>query len=52
MTSLHEIVKEGNGVRLADAIDSMPEKLGVYKMRPFWARDVLHYLRTGQVYSS
>lgn len=52
MTSLHDIVKEGNGVSLADAIDSMPEKLGDYKMRSFSAGDVLHYLRTGQAFSS
>ncbi|KAJ5159025.1 uncharacterized protein N7500_008676 [Penicillium coprophilum] len=29
MTSLPDIVREGNGVELADAIDSMPEKLGL-----------------------
>jgi hypothetical protein len=45
MTSLHDIVKEGNGVELADAINSMPEKLGNYKKRPFWERDVMKYLR-------
>ncbi|CAG8956790.1 hypothetical protein HYFRA_00011179 [Hymenoscyphus fraxineus] len=32
MTSLHDIVKEGNGIKLAEAIVSMPEKLGDYKM--------------------
>lgn len=48
MTSVSDIVAEGNGEALADAIDSMPEKLGDYKMRPFWASDVLAYLRTGQ----
>lgn len=45
MTSLRDIVAEGNGVKLADAIDSMPEKLGDYKKRPFWARDIMKFLR-------
>ena len=45
MTSLRDIVREGNGVELADAIDSMPEKLGLYKMRPFWEEDVMAFLR-------
>ncbi|KAI3323646.1 hypothetical protein HD806DRAFT_522245 [Xylariaceae sp. AK1471] len=45
MTSLRDIVAEGNGVQLADAIDSMPEKLGDYKKRPFWAKDVMKFLR-------
>lgn len=45
MTSLRDIVAEGNGVQLADAIDSMPEKLGDYKKRPFWARDIMKFLR-------
>jgi len=31
MTSLRDIVKEDNGVELADAIDSMPIKLGDYR---------------------
>ncbi|GAM44001.1 hypothetical protein TCE0_060f19271 [Talaromyces pinophilus] len=46
MTSLADIRKEGSGPRLADAIESMPEKLGDYKKRPFWSRDVLAYLRS------
>jgi hypothetical protein len=45
MTSLHDIVREGNGVELADAVDSMPEKLGLYKKRPFWEKDVMAFLR-------
>ncbi|KAJ5908933.1 hypothetical protein N7495_001615 [Penicillium taxi] len=45
MTSLRDIVREGNGIELADAIDSMPEKLGLYKMRPFWEEDVMAFLR-------
>lgn len=45
MTSLRDIVREGNGVELADAIDSMPEKLGLYKKRPFWEKDVMAFLR-------
>ncbi|KAL4939073.1 hypothetical protein BDV06DRAFT_225351 [Aspergillus oleicola] len=47
MTSLWDIVREGNGVELADAIDSMPEKLCHYKKRLFWARDVMVFLRKG-----
>ena len=45
MTSLRQIKAEGEGVELADAIDSMPEKLGDYKMRPFWGNKVLPWLR-------
>ncbi|KAF2715978.1 hypothetical protein K431DRAFT_299041 [Polychaeton citri CBS 116435] len=45
MTPLKDIVREGNGVTLADAIDSMPVALGHYKKRPFWQRDVMDYLR-------
>ena len=44
-TPIAEIKKEGNGPALADAIASLPEKLGYYKMRPFWQRDVDSYLR-------
>ncbi|KAI4197819.1 MAG: hypothetical protein LQ350_005664 [Teloschistes chrysophthalmus] len=42
---LEDIKKEGNGDELADAIQSMPEKLGYYKRRPFWQRDVDAFLR-------
>ena len=45
MTPLQEIVREGNGVELAEAIKSMPEKLGDYKKRPFWDKEVYAYLR-------
>jgi Protein of unknown function (DUF3445) len=45
MTPLHEIKSEGNGPLLADAIESMPEKLGDYKKRPFWDKEVYAYLR-------
>ncbi|KAI4284206.1 MAG: hypothetical protein L6R38_001578 [Xanthoria sp. 2 TBL-2021] len=45
ITPLDEIKREGNGRQLADAVQSMPEKLGYYKRRPFWQRDVENFLR-------
>lgn len=45
MTPLKDIRNEGDGPRLADAIESMPEKLGLYKMRPFWGGEILPWLR-------
>jgi hypothetical protein len=45
MTHLSQIVAEGSGPALADAIESMPEKLGNYKKRPFWEKDVYTFLR-------
>ncbi|KAI4255811.1 MAG: hypothetical protein L6R42_006549 [Xanthoria sp. 1 TBL-2021] len=45
ITPLEEIKREGNGRLLADAVRSMPEKLGYYKRRPFWQRDVENFLR-------
>jgi len=45
MTPLEQIKNEGDGPKLADAIDSMPEKLGLYKMRQFWGGKVLPWLR-------
>lgn len=45
MTPIEEIKEEGNGPALVDAIASLPEELGYYKMRPFWQRDVDFYLR-------
>jgi hypothetical protein len=45
LTSLEDIRNEGNGPLLADAIESLPEKLGDYKRRPFWGQDVCAYLR-------
>ena len=45
LTSLQDIRDEGNGVELADAIGRMPEKLGDYKMRPFWGLRVCAWLR-------
>lgn len=44
MTSLEDIRREGEGPALAGAIRSMPEKLGDYKMRPFWAAKILPWL--------
>ncbi|RAH78383.1 hypothetical protein BO86DRAFT_458496 [Aspergillus japonicus CBS 114.51] len=48
MTSLQDVRAEGNGPALADAIESMPEKLGVYKMRPLWSEAIYPYLRQQQ----
>ena len=45
LTPIHEIKAEGNGKALIRAIESMPEKLGYYKKRPFWKRDVTNFLR-------
>ncbi|KAL8850109.1 MAG: hypothetical protein Q9221_004926 [Calogaya cf. arnoldii] len=42
---LEEIRKEGNGAALRGELESMPEKLGWYKRRPFWMRDVEEFLR-------
>ncbi|PTB64242.1 hypothetical protein BBK36DRAFT_1124158, partial [Trichoderma citrinoviride] len=44
LTSLEDIKREGNGPLLLEAIQSMPEKLGNYKKRPFWRRAVYDYL--------
>lgn len=45
LTPLHEIKAEGAGEALIEAIESMPEKLGYYKKRPFWKRDMYNYFR-------
>jgi hypothetical protein len=45
MTSLEDIRKDGNDPLLAEAIESMPEKLGYYKKRPFWDKQVYAFLR-------
>jgi Protein of unknown function (DUF3445) len=47
LTPITEIVEEGNGIALAKAIESMPDNLGLYKKRPFWADDVLAFLKSG-----
>ncbi|KAI0140472.1 hypothetical protein GGR57DRAFT_509395 [Xylariaceae sp. FL1272] len=47
MTSLHDIKKEGNGPLLATAFESMPEKLGNYKKRPFWQTSIYRFLKSG-----
>ena len=44
MTALKDIKTEGEGPALAAAIRSMPEKLGDYKMRPFWEDTILPWL--------
>ncbi|KAL6859660.1 hypothetical protein J3F83DRAFT_748510 [Trichoderma novae-zelandiae] len=44
LTSLEDIKREGNGPSLLEAIQSMPEKLGNYKKRPFWCQAVYDYL--------
>jgi len=46
MTSLEKIRADGCGGALAKAIESMPEKLGLYKMRPFWGEKILPWLRS------
>ncbi len=45
MTPLAQIKAEGDGPNLAKAIESMPEKLGMYKMRHFWGEEVLPWLK-------
>lgn len=45
MTPLAQIRAEGDGPKLAEAIESMPEKLGMYKMRHFWGSEVLPWLK-------
>ena len=45
MTPLAQIKAEGDGPKLAEAIESMPEKLGMYKMRHFWGEEVLPWLK-------
>lgn len=45
MTTLREVKAESNGPALADAIESMPEKLDDYKKRPFWSEIIYPYLR-------
>ncbi|KAJ5982835.1 hypothetical protein N7481_004934 [Penicillium waksmanii] len=47
MTRLDEVRAKGEGDALADAIESMPEGLGKYKMRQYWGRKVLPWLRGG-----
>ncbi|KAI0871703.1 hypothetical protein GGS24DRAFT_492025 [Hypoxylon argillaceum] len=44
MTPLHQVKAEGDGKALAQAIESMPEGLGHYKMRQFWGSKVLPWL--------
>ncbi|KAK5987039.1 hypothetical protein PT974_11155 [Cladobotryum mycophilum] len=44
LTSLEDIKKEGNAAALLSSIQSMPEKLGDYKKRPYWCRAVYEYL--------
>ncbi|KAJ2901589.1 hypothetical protein MKZ38_001668 [Zalerion maritima] len=46
MTPLVELVEEGEGPALADAIQTMPDRLGVYKKRPVWEEDVISFLRS------
>jgi hypothetical protein len=47
MTPLEQMHAKGEGPALAAAIESMPEKLGEYKMRQFWGEKVLPWLRSG-----
>lgn len=48
MTPLHQVVAEGDGSDLANAIESMPQGLGEYKMRQYWGEKVLPWLRGGK----
>ncbi|KAH7062686.1 hypothetical protein B0J12DRAFT_592031 [Macrophomina phaseolina] len=48
MTPLHQVRAEGDGNALADAIESMPEGLGNYKMRQYWGEKILPWLRGGK----
>ena len=49
LTPLRQIRVEGSGPELADAIESMPASLGVYKNRPVWGAKVCSWLREGVV---
>ncbi|KAI1761211.1 hypothetical protein GGR53DRAFT_525337 [Hypoxylon sp. FL1150] len=44
MTPLHQVKAEGDGKALAEAIESMPEGLGHYKMRQYWGNKILPWL--------
>ncbi|KAI1466550.1 uncharacterized protein F4812DRAFT_83103 [Daldinia caldariorum] len=44
MTPLRQVRAEGDGRALAEAIESMPEGLGHYKMVQYWGRKVLPWL--------
>lgn len=46
MTSLYDLKAEGEGPLLAEAFESMPNKLGNYKKRPFWQTPVYAFLRS------
>jgi hypothetical protein len=46
MTPLRQVKAEGDGKALADAIESMPEKLGVYKSRTVWGSKIVPWLRS------
>lgn len=48
ITPLEQIKSEGDGPRLAQEIENMPEKLGLYKMRQFWGGKVLPWLKEGR----
>ena len=45
LTPIRQIKEEGNGTALADACDTMPEKLGYYKRRPLWGEQLCEWLR-------
>lgn len=47
MTPLHKIRADGDGVALAEAIESMPQGLAGYKMRQYWGEKVLPWLKGG-----
>ncbi|KAL9640122.1 MAG: hypothetical protein Q9204_000839 [Flavoplaca sp. TL-2023a] len=45
LTPIQHIKDEGDGGALADACDSMAEKLGVYKRRAVWGKQLCKWLR-------
>lgn len=46
-TPLSKVREDGDGVALADAVESMPEGLAGYKMRQYWGNKVLPWLNGG-----
>lgn len=44
MTPLDKVRADDDGKALADAVESMPEGLGKYKLRQYWGKVVLPWL--------
>lgn len=47
VTPLGNVREDGDGVALAEAIESMPDGLAGYKMRQYWGNKVLPWLKGG-----